>query len=314
LYEALNEFIGDPSDIELVYRRCGSDPAAVNFKQKARAVWIEALDQLTGDDALGQLCAVLRERFPNKASFQDTIVAFEGATAAGRARSGPAAIEPESTYHFDLKRLESSCFRRYVAERSGLLGFAVLSTYERLVTNLRDRLHDRIGRGRIKAVPLIPELNALTAGVDDALEEITDRERSLKASDLLFAVRVEEPGLAVAFWERLTAFWEGFSRDVTERRLVVILAVRPDGSVPSGVVALDPPRFDEDDLFDWMWAVIQARNWAEDAARAWRDAMLKKCRHQQELVVERVYYQLDRTIEKLKDNITEQEFLEKYAT
>lgn len=200
--------------------------------------------------------------------------------------------------NFDLDELMIECLGA-VFSRQGLIGLLLPCYSMELLKNLCERLKREWDRIQVCVKPSL-SLNSIHTPQDLAIYTITERYAlTLQAQDVICAVQCAAKGIVEPFWQTLCQALRGKNLG---NRLVVIMAIHEDCTLPSGTIELKRPDFKEGHVIRWVKQVVQSRGWPEQLVHTWTHHILETCGHNHELQIDWVYEHLQAMGELLQHN------------
>jgi len=215
--------------------------------------------------------------------------------------------------NFDLSTLIDKCLDE-VYEQRGLVGIVLPCDDDAFQANFCQRLKQELGKSNMQIKRALA-LNPRMTSVETAINIIKRYKNSLAYTDILCPVRVNVRDSAIIneFWQKISIeFEEDF-----KHCLIIILLGNEDCNFPQFLIQLEPPKFKQTHVHQWIVKLSRNLGWEEKIVNQWKQRMIAECcvdsLENQPLNIRYVYDYLDDTrklFQEMKDNLSPEAFLE----
>ena len=283
----------------MVRFECNENLEAIASTQGALEVVVfELVERAMAYNWVDQLVIGARRRNPGDEQLRDVAEAL-GITFAPPAASSRHVTSPDllSPHRFDLTSQIQLIADKMLPGQ--LVGFITYDNDPTFLRNLRQRLHDDLGRDLIYCYPTTLQVNELKQPSSVVLATILANARGrLSQQDVIFAIGgLHTEAQLASFWVELQT---ALATVAMRKTLVVIFACEPDVSPPPDLHRLDAVHFTNADLRLWITKLVNELHWDANAIDVWFQTVLQCSSHNNELVSLRVYDHLHFASDKLR--------------
>jgi len=179
-----------------------------------------------------------------------------------------------------------------------LVGFITYDNDPTFLRNLRQRLHDDLGRDLVYCYPTTLQVSEVKQPASVVLTTIlANAYGRLPHQDVIFIVGgLRTEAQLASFWAKLQTALVTVAMRGT---LVVIFACEPEVPPPPALHRLDAVHFTKADLQLWIRAIAKEQSWDANAINVWFQTVLQCASHDNNLVTLLIYDHLHFASEKL---------------
>ncbi|MEH2243653.1 TIR domain-containing protein [Nostoc sp.] len=178
--------------------------------------------------------------------------------------------------NFDLEQLIRESMKVLLVKTQGLFGLAIPCNDDAFRNHFCERLKEDDGISNARIINTLT-LDRKKSNLEYTVNSIKRYKKCLEKEDIICPIRVEvnkkDKSYSDEFWQEIcTAFPN------VERRLIIIMVGSKDKIFPKDVKKLEPPKFEEVDVRQWVIKISKIRRWEEDIIQEWMQTMITDCR------------------------------------
>jgi hypothetical protein len=222
-------------------------------------------------------------------------------------------------YLFDLKQPVMHCLAHLSDPK--MCGFVLPAATSHPLRPFCDRLKhnavqtDQWKRDQVFTAGIPLKIDPLHTSVDLAFRRACELKVKVKSQNkiVIWPVYIQDSADALELWSRLK---DEFGAEIS-RSFIAVFGMPPGISLPDGLLLLPAPNFKIKDVKDWISPIVESLEWRETLADRWTRIIVAECRplncvnQDDDLLIDRMYEQLEYHRELLTQHQTEAAFIER---